>query len=63
MFIIRAIINFVGEARAELRKVGWPTRAVTIKYTLTVIAVSIAVAVILGGLDYFFNYLISKFIF
>lgn len=63
MSIIRAIVNFISEAKIELSKVSWPTRETTIKYTLVVVIVSVAVAVFLGGLDYLFNFLISKFIF
>lgn len=62
MSVVRAIINFIREAKIELNKVSWPTRATTVKYTLIVVAVSIVVAIFLGGLDYFFNYLISRFI-
>jgi len=44
-------IQFLGEVRAELSKVVWPTKKETIKYTITVIVLSIAVAVILGTAD------------
>lgn len=54
--------TFVKEARAELRKVNWPTRAQTVKFTSVVIGVSLAVAVFLGVLDYGFEYLSKTFI-
>jgi len=54
--------TFVKEARAELRKVNWPTRAQTVKFTGVVIGVSLAVAVFLGTLDYMFEYLSRTFI-
>lgn len=56
------ITQFLKEARAELMKVNWPTREQTTNYTLAVIAISIAVAIFLGGLDYFFEYLLKRFI-
>ena len=54
--------TFVKEARAELRKVNWPTRAQTVKFTGVVIGVSLAVAVFLGTLDYMFEYLSRTFV-
>ena len=56
------IIQFLKEARAELTKVNWPTKEQTINYTLIVIGISVAVAVFLGGWDYFFEYLLKTFI-
>lgn len=54
--------TFVKEARAELRKVNWPTRAQTIKFTGVVIGMSLAVAIFLGTLDYLFEYILKAFI-
>jgi preprotein translocase subunit SecE len=45
-------INYFLEVRAELAKVVWPSREQTIRYTVLVIVVAIAVGLILGGLDY-----------
>jgi preprotein translocase subunit SecE len=56
------ILQFLREAKAELMKVNWPTKAQTINYTLIVIGISIAVAIFLGGLDYFFEYLLRVFV-
>jgi preprotein translocase subunit SecE len=56
------ILNFFKEVRIELKKVTWPTRQETIRYTLLVLAVSGGVAIFLGGLDYLFSFLISKFV-
>jgi preprotein translocase subunit SecE len=56
------ILNFLKEAKVELTKVNWPTREKTINYTLVVIGISLAVAMFLGGLDYFFGYLLKTFI-
>jgi len=56
------ITQFLKEAKAELLKVNWPSRQQTINYTLMVIAISIVVALFLGGLDYFFGYILKTFI-
>ncbi|MEK7617856.1 MAG: preprotein translocase subunit SecE [Patescibacteria group bacterium] len=44
-------IQFLGEVKAELAKVVWPTRKETIKYTITVIVFSIVIALVLGLAD------------
>ncbi len=56
------ILQFIKEARIELRKVNWPTRAQTIRYTSLVIGVSLAVAAFLGVLDFSFEYILRTFI-
>ncbi|GAI02141.1 unnamed protein product [marine sediment metagenome] len=56
------IITFLKEVRLEMKKVNWPTRKETIKYTLIVIGVSFGVAVFLGGLDFIFTTILNKFI-
>lgn len=56
------ILTFIKEARIELRKVNWPTRAQTIRYTSLVIGVSLAVAAFLGVLDFSFEYILRTFI-
>ncbi len=45
-----------------MKKVNWPTRNETIKYTLIVLGVSVVVAAYLGGLDILFTTLLNKFI-
>lgn len=60
--LLQKIITFLKEVKVELKKVNWPTKQETIKYTLIVIGVSFAVAIFLGGLDFIFTWLISKFI-
>jgi len=58
----KKIVSFLKEVKLEMKKVNWPTRKETIKYTLIIIAVSIAVAMFLGGLDYIFTTMLNKFI-
>lgn len=57
-------INFLKEVRSELDKVVWPTREQTIRYTILVVIVAIAVGLALGSLDYLLtlltNFLINK---
>ena len=46
----------------ELKKVNWPTRQETLRYSLIVIGISVAVAIYLGGLDLIFNRLLKNFL-
>lgn len=62
LHIFPVIIKFLKEVRQELKKVTWPSRQDTIKHTLIIIGVSLAVAVFLGGLDFLFVFLLNKFI-
>lgn len=57
-----SIIVFLREVRTELSKTSFPTRAITVKYTLIVIAFSLVMAVFLGGLDLVFSYLLTRFV-
>ncbi|OGE80158.1 MAG: preprotein translocase subunit SecE [Candidatus Doudnabacteria bacterium RIFCSPHIGHO2_01_FULL_45_18] len=45
-------LQFIREARAELGKVVWPSRKDTIRVTIAVIVLSLAVAMFLGAVDY-----------
>jgi preprotein translocase subunit SecE len=47
--------NFVRELRSEVRKVIWPTRKVAMNLTGVVIALSAALGVFLGGIDFIFQ--------
>jgi len=62
MRFLNRIVTFLKEVKVELKKVNWPTRKQTIKYTLIVIGVSLAVAIFLGGLDFIFTWLVTKFL-
>ena len=62
MNLFTKITTFLKEVRLEMKKVNWPTRKETLRYTLIVIGVSIAVAVFLGGSDVIFQFLLEKFI-
>ncbi|MDD5589593.1 MAG: preprotein translocase subunit SecE [Candidatus Portnoybacteria bacterium] len=56
------IANFFREVRIEVKKVTWPTRQETVRYTLMVIGVSLGVALFLGGLDFILGWVMSKFV-
>jgi len=62
MKIFSKLGSFLKEVRLEMKKVNWPTRKETVKYTLIIIGVSLAVAAFLGGLDYVFTTLLNKYI-
>ncbi|MCX7122876.1 MAG: preprotein translocase subunit SecE [Gammaproteobacteria bacterium] len=51
--------KFFQEARAELRKVVWPTRQETIQTTLMIAGIVFIMAMILWGVDSFFAYFVS----
>ena len=56
------ITQFLKEVRHELSKVSWPTQKQIIQYTAVVVALSLAVAVFLGLLDFVFEWILNKFI-
>ena len=60
--MVKNLRNFLIEAKGELMKVNWPSKKQTINYTLIVVAFSVIVALFLGGLDYFFSFLLKTFV-
>lgn len=56
------MFDYFRNVRAELKHVSWPSRRVTIVYTVVVILVSLVVAVYLGLLDYVFSGVIKQII-
>ncbi len=50
-----AIVRYIKETRAELRKVTWPTREEAINLTVIVVAVTAGMAAFLGVVDYLFS--------
>ena len=56
------VITFLKEVRLEMKKVNWPTKEETIKYTLIVIGISVVVAIFLGGFDILFTTLLENFV-
>lgn len=62
MNIIEKLTVFLKEVKAELAKVTFLSREDLIKHTMSVILVSLIFSVFLGGVDYFFMYLIKTFL-
>lgn len=56
------IISFLKEVRLEIKKVNWPSRDQTIRYTVIVVIGSIIVAIYLGGLDFILSTLLNRFV-
>ena len=56
------LIKYVKESKDELKKVVWPSRKETIKYTTLVIGISLATAAFLGALDFGLNIVLEKVI-
>ena len=53
------IAEYLRDTRGELRKVSWPTRKQATNLTAIVLAVTVAMAIFLGALDFIFASLIS----
>lgn len=51
------LIRYLKETRAEMRKVHWPTRREARQLTLIVVAVTAAMTLILGVIDFILNWL------
>ena len=51
----RQTIDYLGEARFELRKVIWPTRQETIRTTIVILIVVVIVSILLGIMDFFLS--------
>jgi len=60
--IFSKISTFLKEVKLEMKKVNWPNRQETIRYTLIVVGVSFAIAVFLGALDFIFTTLLNRFV-
>jgi len=54
------IATFLREVKTETKRVNWPTREETIRYTLIVVGVSLVVAAYLGGLDIIIRFIIKN---
>jgi preprotein translocase subunit SecE len=56
------LVSYFNDARSELAKVTWPTRAQATRWTVAVIVFSLAFAVFVGGLDYVFSLILQRVI-
>lgn len=59
---INKIVDYIKEARIELKKVIWPSKQDVTRHTLIVIGVSLAVALFLGIFDYALFLILEKVI-
>lgn len=57
------LVAFLREVQVELKKVHWPSRDQTVRYTLVVLGMSAFIVVFLGGLDLLFSYLRNVLVF
>jgi preprotein translocase subunit SecE len=57
--ITERVKEYFIDTRGELRKVTWPTRKQATNLTLIVLAVTVAMAFFLGGVDWVFANLIA----
>ncbi len=53
--IVTKIISYVKGVFEEMRKVTWPSRKATVRYSVLVIGVSVFVAAFFAILDFIFN--------
>lgn len=58
-----ATVRFVKESRAELRKVSWPSRQTTIRYTLIIVSACVVVGFAIGGLDFLLTKILEQLLF
>ena len=63
MNFLAKIKTFFKEVWIEGKKVDWPTRQQTFRYTLIIIVISAAVAAFLGILDFGFLKILNRIIF
>jgi preprotein translocase subunit SecE len=52
-------IEYFRSTRSELRKVVWPTRDEAVNLTIIVLAVTISMTLLLGGIDYIFGVVLN----
>jgi preprotein translocase subunit SecE len=48
-------LQFIREVRQELKKVAWPSRETTIKYSIVVLANVVVLTAMMAGLDWVFS--------
>jgi len=62
MSVVKNIKQYIVEVKSEAKKVSWPSKKTAIRDSFIVVAVSLATAAFLGGIDYLLSYLIDKFV-
>ncbi len=46
------LLRYLKESREELRKVTWPSRKDTVRYSVIVVSLCVVIAFFFGGLDW-----------
>lgn len=46
------LVQYLKDSKTELKKVVWPTKKETFNYTVAVIGISLAIAILVGVADY-----------
>jgi preprotein translocase SecE subunit len=59
---MKPLLEYIHVVRGEMTHVTWPTRNQAIAYTALVIGISFGVAFFLGAFDYFFTFLLERFL-
>jgi preprotein translocase subunit SecE len=60
--IFERIKVFFKEVITEAKKVDWPTRQETLRYTIIVITISLSIAILLGLLDFIYQTLLKELV-
>ncbi len=60
--MVQKITSFFTEAKQEFNRVNWPTAAETVRLTMLVVAMCLAVAIFLGAFDYLFAFGLTQLI-
>lgn len=53
---------FLRESHEEFKRINWPTRKEALRMVLIVVAISVTVAIFLGGADFIFLILLKRII-
>lgn len=61
-FSLTPATTFLREVRQELNSVQWPSRATTIRFTVLIVAVTVAVAAATGAFDFGLSKLVERLV-
>ena len=56
------LVRYLWEAKGEMRKVTWPSKQETIKYSVIIIVLSLVIAAFFGGFDWLLNKGLEKLV-
>ncbi len=58
----KSFLQYIRDSRAEMKLVNWPTKDTVVRYTIVIVAISIASAIFLGGLDFALGGALNRFV-